>query len=58
MQYALLIYGPDNDLADRRSGRSTPPSPRCWPAPNVTGWARLHAAESATTVSARRAGRC
>ena len=49
MQYALLVYNPgvDPERADR-------PMPGALAAlldqPNVTGWARLHADESATTL--------
>ena len=49
MQYALLTYSPAED-----TDRATRPSPDTLAAlldrPNVTGWARLHAAESATTL--------
>jgi hypothetical protein len=49
MQYALLAYAPPED-----TGRATRPIPGGLAAlldrPNVTGWARLHADESATTL--------
>ena len=49
MQYALLVYTPPED-----TDRATRPVPDALPAllaqPEVTGWARLHAAESATTL--------
>ena len=49
MQYALLAYAPAED-----TDRATRPMPGTLPAlldrPNVTGWARLHAEESATTL--------
>ena len=49
MQYALLIYSPAQD-----SDRATRPIPDTLAAllgaPSVTGWARLHADESATTL--------
>src|SRR5260370_14383214 len=49
MQYALLAYAPAED-----TDRATRPIPGTLAAllaePNVTGWARLHADESATTL--------
>jgi hypothetical protein len=49
MQYALLVYAPAQD-----SDRASRPVPGDIAAllgrPDVTGWARLHAAESATTL--------
>jgi hypothetical protein len=49
MQYALLAYAPAED-----TDRATRPIPGTLAAlldqPNVTGWARLHAEESATTL--------
>ena len=49
MQYALLAYAPPED-----TDRATRPIPDALAAlldrPNVTGWARLHAEESATTL--------
>jgi hypothetical protein len=49
MQYALLAYAPAED-ADRASS----PIPAALAArldgPDITGWARLHAEESATTL--------
>ncbi len=49
MQYALLVYSPPED-----TDRATRPIPAALAAqldrPDVTGWARLHAEESATTV--------
>jgi hypothetical protein len=49
MQYALLIYDPSGDKE-----RGSRPIPGALAAlldqPNVTGWARLHAGESATTL--------
>ena len=49
MQYALLIYAPAED-----TDRATRPIPGTLAAlldrPDVTGWARLHAEESATTL--------
>lgn len=49
MQYALLAYDPPED-----TDRATRPVPGTLAAlldrPNVTGWARLHAEESATTL--------
>jgi hypothetical protein len=49
MQYALLAYAPPED-----TDRATRPIPGTLAAlldrPDVTGWARLHAEESATTL--------
>ena len=49
MQYALLAYAPSED-----TDRAARPIPDGLAAlldrPNVTGWARLHAEESATTL--------
>jgi hypothetical protein len=49
MQYALLAYSPADD-----KDRATRPIPDALAAlldrPNLTGWARLHADESATTL--------
>jgi hypothetical protein len=49
MQYALLIYNPEGDQE-----RAARPMPSALAArldqPDVTGWARLHADESATTL--------
>ena len=49
MQYALLAYAPPED-----TDRATRPIPDTLAAlldrPDVTGWARLHAEESATTL--------
>ncbi len=49
MQYALLAYAPSED-----TDRATRPIPGSLAArldrPDVTGWARLHAEESATTL--------
>jgi hypothetical protein len=49
MQYALLAYSPPED-----TDRATRPIPGTLAAllaqPDVTGWARLHADESATTL--------
>jgi hypothetical protein len=49
MQYALLIYAPAED-----TDRSARPIPGTLAArldrPDITGWARLHADESATTL--------
>lgn len=49
MQYALLAYNPAED-----TDRATRPIPDTLAAqldrPDVTGWARLHAEESATTL--------
>src|SRR5215469_16199345 len=49
MQYALLIYAPADD-----ADRATRPIPDAIAAlsdrPDIAGWARLHADESATTL--------
>ena len=49
MQYALLVYAPPED-----TDRAARPIPGTIAAqldqPDVTGWVRLHAAESATTL--------
>jgi len=49
MQYALLVYSPPED-----TDRAARPIPRALAArldrPDVTGWARLHAEESSTTL--------
>ena len=49
MQYALLVYAPpeDTDRATRPIPGSLAP---LLDRPDVTGWARLHADESATTL--------
>ena len=49
MQYALLTYAPAEDTD--RAARSIPGTlAALLDRPNVTGWARLHAEESATTL--------
>ena len=49
MQYALLVYSPAEDTD--RAARPVPDSVAAQLAqPHVTGWARLHADESATTL--------
>jgi len=49
MQYALLAYAPVEDTD--RSARPVPGSlARVLGRPDVSGWARLHAEESATTL--------
>ena len=49
MQYALLVYAPPED-----TDRAARPIPGTLAAlldrPNITGWARLHAEEAATTL--------
>jgi len=59
MQYALLVYNPATDPERADPERADPeraarPMPGALAAlldqPNVTGWARLHADESATTL--------
>ena len=56
MQYALLAYGHQNtrDGARPMESEMAPVLAR----PYVTGWARLHADESATTVRGGREARC
>jgi hypothetical protein len=49
MQYALLIHSPGQDT-DREARPIPEPLATLLDGPNVTGWARLHAAESATTL--------
>ena len=50
MQYALLIYNPDDDLAGQAQRRIDPDIAAALDRPGVTGWIRLHATGSATTV--------
>ena len=50
MQYALLIYNPDDDVAGRAQRPIDPDIAAVLARPGVTGWIRLHAAGSATTV--------
>jgi hypothetical protein len=49
MQYALLAYVPPEDT-DRAARPIAGGIAALLDRPNVTGWARLHAAESATTL--------
>jgi hypothetical protein len=49
MQYALLIYA-DADAVDRPPGPVPDAVAAVLARPEVTGWARLHAQESATTL--------
>jgi len=51
MQYALLIYNPDDDVADQAQRPIDPDIAAVLARPDVTGWIRLHAPGSATTVS-------
>jgi hypothetical protein len=51
MQYALLIYNPDDDVADQAQRPIDPDIAAALARPEVTGWIRLHAPGSATTVS-------
>jgi hypothetical protein len=48
MQYALLIYG--HPSTDEQRGPIDPAIADVLARPAVTGWARLHADESATTL--------
>ncbi len=54
MQYALLAYAPPEEAPPEETDRATRPIPGSLAAlldrPDVTGWARLHAEESATTL--------
>ena len=49
MQYALLVYAPPEDT-DRETRPIPGPLAALLDRPSVTGWARLHADESATTL--------
>lgn len=51
MQYALLIYNPDDDIAAQAQRPIDPGIEAVLARPDVTGWIRLHAPGSATTVS-------
>jgi hypothetical protein len=51
MQYALLIYNPDDDVADQAERPIDPGIAAVLARGDVTGWIRLHAPGSATTVS-------
>jgi hypothetical protein len=53
MQYALLIYNPDDDVADQVQRPIDPDLAAVLARPDVTGWIRLHAPGSATTVSSQ-----
>ena len=54
MQYALLVYAPEDP---ERAARPMPGSlAALFDQPSVTGWARLHAEESATTLRNTEAG--
>jgi hypothetical protein len=50
MQYALLIYNPDDDVAGQPQRPIDPGIAAILGRQEVTGWIRLHAAGSATTV--------
>ena len=49
MQYALLVYSPPED-SDRAARPVSDSLATLLGQPNVAGWARLHADESATTL--------
>ncbi len=51
MQYALLIYNPDDDIADQAQRPIDLDIAAVLARPDVTGWIRLYAPGSATTVS-------
>lgn len=51
MQYALLIYNPDDDIAAQAQRPADPGIEAVLARPDVTGWIRLHAPGSATTVT-------
>lgn len=53
MQYALLIYNPDDDIAGNEQRPMDPGIAAVLARPGVTGFIRLHAAGSATTVHHR-----
>jgi hypothetical protein len=53
MQYALLIYNPDDDVADQAQRPIDPGIAAVLARRDVSGWIRLHAPGSATTVSHR-----
>jgi hypothetical protein len=54
MQYALLVYAPEDS---ERAARPMPGTlATLFDQPSVTGWARLHAGESATTLRHTDAG--
>jgi hypothetical protein len=55
MQYALLAYAP-SDGADRAARPIPGPLAARFDRPDVTGWLRLHAGESATTLRHEPAG--
>ena len=42
MQYALLIYNPDDDVADQAQRPIDPNIAAVLARPDVTGWIRLH----------------
>lgn len=56
MQYALLIYNPDDDIAGQVQRPIDPGIAAALDRPDVTGWIRLHAAGSATTVRYQEGG--
>ena len=51
MQYALLIYNPDDDVAGQAQRPIDAGIAAVLARPDVTGWIRLHAPGSTTTVS-------
>jgi hypothetical protein len=51
MQYALLIHNPDDDVAEQAQRPIDPGIEAVLARPDVTGWIRLHAPGSTTTVS-------
>ena len=56
MQYALLIYNPDDDVAGQAQREMDPGIAAALERPEVAGFIRLHAAGSATTVHYREGG--
>jgi hypothetical protein len=50
MQYALLIYNLDDDVAERAQRPIDPDIAAVLARPDVTGWIRLHAPGTATTA--------
>ena len=56
MQYALLIYNPDDDVAEQARRTIDPDIAAILARPDVTSWIRLHAPGSATTVHRQEGG--
>ncbi len=56
MQYALLIYNQDDGAVEQAQRPIDPDIAAVLARPDVTGWIRLHAPGSATTVSRQKEG--